>query len=416
MINILHELLLNILFIILFLVFVPMVLDRYRLAGRQRKLLLTLSGSLALIGCMAFPIFISEGYPFDLSLVPVIVGGLLGSVYVSIALWFGQMLFRFVISGFSGAFFFTLIIATAHLSLLPAVSNKFRSWDKRQRLLHSAIIGLLSAIFVNVTLRVVLQVTIPLPYIGFSILFQSSMILFTMYFIEVIKETAMITNRLIEAEKLELVSNLASSVSHEVRNPLTVVKGFLQMMIHTDLPKEKREKYLKLSISEVNRANAIIGDYLSFAKPHHKAIDKLDIKEVLMQTIQVITPLANMNSVIIEKKLDDYLVTGDQHLFHQCFINITKNCIEAMPHGGSLHMYTERKNNFAVITIADTGTGMTKEQIAMLGKPFYTTKGNEGTGLGMLTVFQILHQLHCSLEITSEINKGTCFAIKIPLA
>lgn len=222
--------------------------------------------------------------------------------------------------------------------------------------------------------------------------------------------------RVVKAEKMEVVSHLASSISHEVRNPLAVVRGFLQMMGQNELPEEKRKEFISICIGEIDRANDIIRNYLTFAKPTPDRIEILDIKQELKKAIGIITPLANMNSIIIETDIENsYFIKGDQQLIQQCLLNITKNCIEAMPESGKLFIKTIVESDQLIIEIKDTGVGMTEEQLSRIGEPYFTTKGREGTGLGMLSVMKIIEMFNGQLNVSSKINEGTTFRIVFPL-
>lgn len=255
-------------------------------------------------------------------------------------------------------------------------------------------------------------------FAGISLfLLQITAVAIIIYFQELMKEMLFMKREMIHGEKMEMVNHLASSISHEVRNPLTVVKGFLQLMKDTNLSEKKRKEFLNISIDEIDRANKIIGEYLAFAKPAQEQQTYLNIKDELDKTVEVITPLANMNSVTVEiEEIDSSLwVLGEKQLLQQCLLNITKNCVEAMPSGGALSIKAKKEKNRLSLTIADTGVGMTEEQLKRIGEPYFSTKGENGTGLGMMTSFRIIHSMSGSIKITSELNRGSQFKIRIPL-
>lgn len=172
--------------------------------------------------------------------------------------------------------------------------------------------------------------------------------------------------------------------------------------------------FISYSLHEINRANDIIGNYLSFAKPALEKIILIDLKQELQKAINIITPMANMNCIEIVTKIDPHYFKGDPQLLQQGLLNITKNCIEAMPSGGILFIGTKEKNNKIMIRITDNGKGMTNDQLLRLGEPYFTTKGGEGTGLGMMAAIQIIEIMNGKLEVTSRINEGTQFKIHFP--
>ncbi|WP_185819762.1 ATP-binding protein [Salibacterium salarium] len=235
------------------------------------------------------------------------------------------------------------------------------------------------------------------------------------YLYEVFHENLLINNRVIKAEKMEMVSHLAASVSHEVRNPLTVVRGFLQMIEEEGTSEAKRREFMKLSVQEIDRANAILENYLTFARPSPEHMQVIHIEEQIHKTLQILTPLAHMNTVEIHTNITDCCIEGNEDNFQQCLINIKKNCIEAMPNSGKLSIETRKEDSEVTLIITDNGNGMTKEQLSRLGEPYYTTKGREGTGLGMMAAFKIIETMHGKLTVTSVPQEGTSFYIQLPV-
>ena len=215
---------------------------------------------------------------------------------------------------------------------------------------------------------------------------------------------------------MEIVSHLAASISHEVRNPLTVAKGFMQMF-HEDLADDSKKRLWGIAIQELDRATEIINDYLMFAKPAIENREMINIGHELQHAVSIVTQLANMNTVQIHLRLlndEDYFVLGDRQKLQQCLINVLKNGIEAMPNGGELQVLLRQHQSELQIDILDSGKGMTQEQINRLGEPYFTTK-EKGTGLGMMVSFSIIKGMNGSINVTSEPQKGTCFSIKLPL-
>jgi two-component system, sporulation sensor kinase B len=131
--------------------------------------------------------------------------------------------------------------------------------------------------------------------------------------------------------------------------------------------------------------------------------------------IDILRPLANMSSVEIQTSLIPFNVKGEREKFQQCLLNIMKNAIEAMPNGGLLDIYVSLNKNNILIRISDTGVGMTREQLERLGEPYFTTKGTKGTGLGMMVVYRIIESMNGTIQITSEVNKGTQVSVYLPL-
>jgi two-component system sporulation sensor kinase B len=218
------------------------------------------------------------------------------------------------------------------------------------------------------------------------------------------------SQQLIKAEKLKAVEQMGAAISHEIRNPLTAASGFVQLLQDDYLSRQKRKEYLSIVKEELISAERVIQDYLTFAKPSLETFEELNVKGELRQIINILQPLANQNSVEI---LTDFsvigFIKGDQQKFRQCFVNVLKNGIEAMPNGGYLSITSEYTQNNVTIRVKDTGIGMTSEQLERLGEPFYSTKGKNGTGLGMMVVYSIVRAMDGNIWVESELGVGTTF-------
>jgi two-component system sporulation sensor kinase B len=217
-------------------------------------------------------------------------------------------------------------------------------------------------------------------------------------------------------EKLESISLLSSALAHEIRNPMTSVKGFLQLITSNDLNDEKKREYALIAMSEIDRAENIIRDFLAYSKPKNKCIEYIRLDEVIQKVLTILTPLANLNNV--EMFFDgstDKLIHGDKSLVQQCLINLCKNAIEAMNNGGILSIRTWEDLNHLNVEIKDTGVGMSEEQLLSLGNPFFSTKGEEGTGLGIMLAYSIFKKMNGSIQVTSKLGNGTTFLLEFPL-
>ena len=231
-----------------------------------------------------------------------------------------------------------------------------------------------------------------------------------------VTETKKLYDEMKKLGELKTVSQMAASISHEVRNPLTVVKGFNQLLRNHDLTEEQKDLYIQLSLEELNRAESIIADYLTFAKPSLEHLKTLDLNKEIDYIEQVLNPYATMSNIVIQIEREDHKlhIFGESRELRQALINIMKNGIEAMEPEGKLIIHLKKVKENAVIIIKDTGKGMTTEQIEKLGTPYYSTK-DKGTGLGTMVSFSIIKAMKGEIEVDSEIGKGTSFSISIPL-
>lgn len=239
--------------------------------------------------------------------------------------------------------------------------------------------------------------------------------LFVVYIMETLKEAIMMRSKLVKVEKMEVVSQLAASISHEVRNPLTVVKGFIQLLKTPSLSQDTKDRYIQIALDEINRAEAIINDYLTFAKPASNKVERLMVDAQLRKVIQMLVPMAHMSSIEIVEELQPAAIVGNIQYFQQCFLNLIKNSIEAMPNGGTLTISSRVHGNHVIITIKDTGVGMTTEQVGRFGEPYFSTK-EKGTGLGTMIAVKMIQTMQGALHIQSEVNKGTTLTITFPKA
>jgi two-component system sporulation sensor kinase B len=245
---------------------------------------------------------------------------------------------------------------------------------------------------------------------------QSLFMGLAVYIIESIRRNADLKKELIFSEKMNIASVISASVAHEIRNPLTSVRGFIQLLTQTELNPEKKQMYGEICLEEIDRAEQIINDYLSLAKPYPEVEEKLDLGEEIQYICNVLTSLANLTGAEVEIKYDiNLFVLGDRQKLRQSIINIAKNGIEAMENKrGILKIEAYRRNNEVILSISDTGIGMTIDQINRLGVPYFSNK-NKGTGLGMMVSFSFIKGMLGKINVKSELGKGTVFDISFPI-
>ncbi|NRD78031.1 ATP-binding protein [Bacillus sp. BRMEA1] len=226
-------------------------------------------------------------------------------------------------------------------------------------------------------------------------------------------EKAKMKTEIQRAEKLNTLGELAASIAHEVRNPLTVVKGFLQLMQQQEAG--KNYEYLSLVLSELGRAETIINDYLNFAKPQFEKIEEFPLQEVLVEIIMLLAPLAVKQGVELESELDssNFTLITDRNKLKQALVNLIKNAIEATSEGGKVKIHNKTYLSHSCIVIADNGKGMTAEQLARIGTLFYTTK-EKGTGLGTSVSIRIIETMSGKVSFESELGVGTKVTLLLP--
>ncbi|MRX71192.1 two-component sensor histidine kinase [Bacillus lacus] len=225
-------------------------------------------------------------------------------------------------------------------------------------------------------------------------------------------ERVLMKQEIRRAEKLNTLGELAASIAHEIRNPLTVVKGFLQLMQRQE--KGENYQYLTLVLSELGRAEAIINDYLNFAKPEFKKIESFQYSEAIRDVYLLLQPYALKQGVSLYFQVaSDCRLSTDKNQLKQALVNIIKNAVEATPPAGTVSITLQAKESSACLTVQDTGKGMTPEQLGRIGTLFYTTK-DKGTGLGTMVSLRIIETMNGKIEYQSEPNKGTEVTVTLP--
>jgi two-component system sporulation sensor kinase A len=218
---------------------------------------------------------------------------------------------------------------------------------------------------------------------------------------------------LIKQEKLSVVGELAAGIAHEIRNPLTSIKGLTQFMHET---KNITDEYVNVMISEIDRINQIAGELLALSKPQSRSYSETSLREIIQYVLHIMQPEALLKDVqlIFCDDNNPKVIKGDRNELIQVFINFLKNAMEAMPNGGSIRIDTESDAEKVQITISDEGIGIPTERLNKIGEPFYTLK-EKGMGLGLTISQKIIQQHHGTLELKSEEGVGTDVLVILPL-
>ncbi|WP_191559683.1 ATP-binding protein [Metabacillus idriensis] len=368
--------------------------------------------------CMIFS-FYDYGLYWDLRYVPMVLALLYGGPAAGLIVFAFILLARTYIGG--EALLFGYISAFLALIGPFLFSRRFIKYRPRKRVQLSIIIGFWPAL-VQLFILIVFLFTSRYTFNGskellFYVLVFGILQVFAIGIAAMLLEASidrrMMKQEIIRTEKLNTLGELAASIAHEVRNPLTVVKGFLQLM-----EKEKKnhnEEYLSLILSELGRAETILNDYLNFAKPQLKKIEKFQLSEVIYDVIYLLNALAVKQGVLLNYQMQPNLyIETDRSQLKQALVNLIKNAIEATPQGGKVRVNLHSRNGQAYTVISDTGKGMTTEQLSRIGTVFYTTK-DKGTGLGTTVSLRIIETMNGRVTYKSEYGYGTEVTMILPI-
>ncbi len=225
--------------------------------------------------------------------------------------------------------------------------------------------------------------------------------------------------KLHHTERLASLGEMVASVSHEIKNPLGIVRSTAELLDKRLRDQAPSSKHLaEIIMTETNRLDDIIREFLDFARPQVPRFTKASINDPILKVIEFMQPELNKKQITIEPKLDyeTKTIDIDKNLLYRAFLNLFVNAVQAMPDGGNLSvesMASEGKTNSVVVKISDTGVGISEEKIGMIFTPFYTDK-NRGTGLGLAIVKNIIEEHNGTIDVESETGKGATFIITLP--
>ncbi|WP_088102427.1 PAS domain S-box protein [Halalkalibacter urbisdiaboli] len=217
-----------------------------------------------------------------------------------------------------------------------------------------------------------------------------------------------------KSDKLSVVAQLAAGVAHEIRNPLTSIKGFLQLF---EREKEYNGKYLSLVMEELARVESIIYEYLTLAKPNHDTrFEQVHLDNLAKQVMTLLETQTIMKNVSVELESENIpSVYGSEKQLKQVLINLIRNALDAVEPKGEIKIrLLKHSENKVCIQVEDNGCGISKERMERLGEPFYSTK-EKGTGLGLMVCYKILQHHGGAIKVHSEVGTGTRMDVILPV-
>ncbi|HWK23113.1 MAG TPA: ATP-binding protein [Ureibacillus sp.] len=251
-----------------------------------------------------------------------------------------------------------------------------------------------------------------------AIFFGSQAVLFFIFYFtaERINKLQLYYEQIKHTERLKTTGELAAAVAHEIRNPLTVVKGYLQLYEQDITVDHSLMQSLPLLIEELENAEQVINQLLSLSQPAKNVkTESIDLQTAIYSVAELLQSygLLNKNKIEVMVETESYIEINKMEL-HQLLINIVKNAIEASNVGGIISITAGKtKGNHLEIRVTDKGIGMSEEELEQLGNPFYSLK-SKGTGLGVMICHNIVKKYNGSIHYTSRKGNGTTVSIRFP--
>ncbi len=235
-----------------------------------------------------------------------------------------------------------------------------------------------------------------------------------------LREIRDLQERVRRSERLAAVGRLAAGVAHEIRNPLSSIRGFAQFFMQRFKGQEKEQEYASIMVREVDRLNRVIAELLDFARPKEIRREPRSLEDILEHTLRLLETDLAKKSVKLKKVYEDNLppIRVDRDRLAQAFLNLLLNSLEAIEKEGTIEIHVGKETRSGqpnlTVSIADTGRGIPDEDLEKIFEPFFSTK-QKGTGLGLAIVHQIVEAHKGEIRVQSGKGEGTTFSIFLPM-
>lgn len=395
------------------MLFIPFIHRLTKIDEDDRQYQIAFLGSvlISFILTILFPVEIGENIVFDMKFIPIFIAFFYLNRKISLFLMVALCIFKLIAN--DPNIHFVVLNYTIISIIFFFIGKVYQSISLKRKITIAFGIYLLISITRIISLLSLDKINQSAYVLIFTLVSFCALSL-VIYLLELNENYLMIRKKLQQADKLNAISQLAASVAHEIRNPMTTIRGFMQILKDEKNLTENQNMYVTLSLDELERTQQIIDDFLSLARPHKQEYETIFISNSLRDVIEFLRPYSMISAVDFNVHIQDGMqIMGDPNEFKQLIINIIKNGIEAMPEGGMLEIKSYEVNGEIVIKIKDEGIGISKEQIKLIGQPYYSTK-TKGTGLGLMISLDILKRMNGKLKIESKVKNGTCFTLLFP--
>jgi signal transduction histidine kinase len=229
------------------------------------------------------------------------------------------------------------------------------------------------------------------------------------------REQLELEEQLHQAERLAALGQMVAGVSHEIKNPLGIIRSTAELMSTMPDASDMQKKLSQVINEESNRLNGIVTEFLDFARPQVPNLIRCDLAEILRKNLAFLQPELERKGIQIHHNLDgrSLRLQADQDLLYRAFFNILINAIQSMSDGGTLQVDVAEDRDSLLTKIEDSGHGISPDNLKKIFNPFYTTK-EKGTGLGLSIVGKIIEGHQGSIAIESKEGQGTKVSIQLP--
>lgn len=407
--SIFENIILNLILIIFpLLIYLVIVCYQDNTSKKGKNILLNLALFTSLYLCLKFGITESDNKILLFCNIPIVIAYMKKQTITGILLSIISIIYYYFLH--DSLFLITIIKYSSYLILY--ICAKKKKLSQGGFILSIAVLQgfLLSFEFFFRDIDILINDLITLLILVFIYYFATFSIL---YIFKITDKFESLNSTIKLLEKDKIIKDALFKLTHEIKNPLAVCKGYLEMINLND--QEKSKKYISIMKQEINRSLNIISDFVEYNKIKvvKEQIDLGLLLEEVYDSFKILVNANNIKLIYNEMSDEEIYIMGDYERLKQVLINLLKNSLESIDKKGKIEIKTNIHNKYIDIIVEDSGKGMNKEELSKLTEMFYTTKEN-GTGLGVALSNEIINAHNGSLIYKSEINKGTKATIRLP--
>lgn len=407
--SIFENIILNLILIIFpLLIYLVIVCYQDNTSKKGKNILLNLALFTSLYLCLKFGIIESDNKILLFCNIPIVIAYMKKQTITGILLSIISIIYYYFLQ--DSLFLITIIKYSSYLILY--ICAKKKKLSQGGFILSIAVLQgfLLSFEFFFRDIDILINDLITLLILVFIYYFATFSIL---YIFKITDKFESLNSTIKLLEKDKIIKDALFKLTHEIKNPLAVCKGYLEMINLND--QEKSKKYISIMKQEINRSLNIISDFVEYNKIKvvKEQIDLGILLEEVYDSFKILVNANNIKLIYNEMSDEEIYIMGDYERLKQVLINLLKNSLESIDKKGKIEIKTNIHNKYIDIIVEDSGKGMNKEELSKLTEMFYTTKEN-GTGLGVALSNEIINAHNGSLIYKSEINKGTKATIRLP--